>query len=36
MRNLLAWVGELLACVALFGSFYLIIWFAAIVYPEGF
>jgi len=36
VNNLWTWIGELLACVALFGSFYLIIWFAAIVYPEGF
>jgi len=36
MKNLWTWIAELLGCLALFGTFYLIIWFAAIVYPEGF
>jgi len=36
MKDPWLWIGELLGAFLLFGLFYLIFWFAAIVFPEGF
>jgi len=36
LKDIWLWIGEFIGAICLFLFFYFLIWFAAIVFPEGF